>query len=266
MASSLAELSLIFISGVLGSAHCIGMCGGISATMNLGARTLPSAVMRQILWSSGRTLTYMFLGVAAATVGAKLLRSQGNAVRLQAGFAVLAGILLVIQGLQAAGWLKWRVRRRPQSPCVAASVFSQFFQGGSRVSAFLAGIATGFLPCGLVYSFLALAASSGHPGRGVAIMLSFGLGTFPVMLMTGAGLSLATLGLRRKLLKVAGICVLITGVLTTARGIAFAAGSSEKPASQSCPLCRGEVQDSSATASASGSSRTSTTADSGNFP
>jgi sulfite exporter TauE/SafE len=266
MVPSLAELSLIFVSGVLGSAHCIGMCGGISATMNLGAKTLPSAVIRQIFWSSGRTLTYLFLGVAAAAVGAKLLRSQGNAVRLQAGFAVLAGILLVIQGLQAAGWLKWRVRRRSQSPCITASVFSQFFQGGSWVSAFVAGIATGFLPCGLVYSFLALAASSGHPGRGAAIMLSFGLGTFPVMLMTGAGLSLATLGLRRKLLKVAGICVLITGVLTTARGIAFAAGTGEKSASQSCPLCHTDAQEASTTDPAPGSSRTLTTADSGRLP
>lgn len=234
----LSEFGLIFVSGVLGSAHCIGMCGGIAATMSLGTRSVRGALGRQLCWSLGRTLTYLFLGIAASAIGARFLRSQGNAVWIQALFAVVAGGLLVIQGLHAAGWLKWRVRRQTSVPCITGSVFRQFFQAGSSVSVFIAGLLTGFLPCGLVYSFLALAASSGHPGRGVLIMLSFGMGTIPVMLVTGAGLSFATINLRRQLLKVAGICVLVTGLMTTARGIAFAASTSAKSAAESCPFCR----------------------------
>ena len=237
MFSSLTEFALIFVSGVLGSAHCIGMCGGIAATMSLGTKSVGAAICRQGCWSLGRTLTYMFLGVAASAVGAKFLRSQGNAVWLQAMFAIVAGMLLVVQGLHAAGWLKWRIRRRNGLPCITTTVFSQFFRGGSLISVFIAGLVTGFLPCGLVYSFLALAASSASVAKGVLIMLSFGLGTIPVMLLTGAGLSMATIGIRKKLIRVAGIAVLVTGLMTTARGIAFASSLRTNNPVQSCPLC-----------------------------
>ena len=240
MLSTATELTLIFVSGVLGSAHCIGMCGGIAATMSLGTKSVAGAIMRQCCWSLGRTLTYMFLGVASAAIGAKFLRSQGNTVWVQALFAVVAGLLLFVQGLNAAGWLKWRVRRRSSHPCVTTTVFSQFFRGGSNIGVFIAGLLTGFLPCGLVYSFLALAASSGHVGKGVLIMLCFGLGTIPVMVITGAGLSLATINIRRRLIRIAGISVLVTGLMTTARGIAFASNLMRKDtsAAAACPLCR----------------------------
>ena len=240
MLSTLTELALIFVSGVLGSAHCIGMCGGIAATMSLGTKSVAGAIMRQCCWSLGRTLTYMFLGVASAAIGAKFLRSQGNTVWAQAMFAVVAGLLLIVQGLNAAGWLKWRVRRRSSLPCVTTTVFSQFFRGGSNIGVFIAGLLTGFLPCGLVYSFLALAASSGHVGKGVLIMLCFGLGTIPVMVITGAGLSMATINIRRRLIRIAGISVLVTGLMTTARGIAFASNltSKDTSATAACPLCK----------------------------
>ena len=237
MIVSIAEFSLIFVSGVLGSAHCIGMCGGIAATMSLGTRSVTEALLRQGCWSLGRTLTYMFLGVMASAIGAKFLKSQGNAIWLQAMFAILAGLLLIIQGLHAAGWLSWRVRRRSGLPCVTRTVFSQFFRGGSSAGVLIAGLLTGFLPCGLVYSFLALAASSGSVAKGVLIMLCFGLGTIPVMLVTGAGLSMATTGIRRKLIRVAAVSVVVTGLMTAARGIVFAANGEHTNSVQSCPVC-----------------------------
>ena len=237
MIASVAEFSLIFLSGVLGSAHCIGMCGSIAATMSLGTRSVTEALLRQGCWSLGRTMTYMFLGVTAAALGARFLKSQGNAVWLQALFAIVAGILLIVQGLHAAGWLTWRVRRRDSLPCVTTTVFSQFFQGGSSIGVFIAGLLTGFLPCGLVYSFLALAASSGSVAKGVLIMLSFGLGTIPVMLVTGTGLSLATIGIRRKLIRLAAVSVVVTGLLTAARGIAFASQEARANTVQQCPVC-----------------------------
>ena len=243
MIVSIAEFSLIFVSGVLGSAHCIGMCGGIAATMSLGTRSVTEAMLRQGCWSLGRTLTYMFLGVMASAVGAKFLKSQGNAIWLQATFAIVAGLLLIVQGLHAAGWLSWRVRRRSGIPCVTRTVFSQFFRGGSSTGVFIAGLLTGFLPCGLVYSFLALAASSGSVAKGVLIMLSFGLGTIPVMLVTGAGLSLATIGIRSKLLRVAAISIVVTGLMTSVRGIVFAANGEVTNIVQSCPVCPADRTD-----------------------
>lgn len=242
MMPSITELSLVFVSGVLGSAHCIGMCGGIAATMSLGTRSVTGAILRQACWSLGRTATYVFLGITAATVGATFLNSQGNTVWWQSVFAIVAGLLLVVQGLHATGLLSWKVRSKSGLPCVTRTVFSQFFNGGSLVAVFIAGLLTGFLPCGLVYSFLTLAASTGSVISGIFIMLSFGLGTIPVMLVTGAGLSGATIGIRRKLIRVAAISVVVTGLMTTARGITFAARDESTRIADTCPVCVPDVK------------------------
>lgn len=241
MNSLVYELPLVFTSGILGSAHCIGMCGPISATMNLGTTGVRSAVSRQVLWSSGRVFTYAFLGMVAGFAGARLtqsalLPSQSSMVQMQAGFAVLAGLLLMMQGLLATGWL--RRKRARSGGCLTATIFGKFLHGGSSVNVLIAGMMTGFLPCGLVYSFLALAVSSASIWKGPLLMTAFGLGTVPVMLVTGAGLSLASLTRRQQLMKAAAICVLVTGILTMGRGIAFAANSAEEVPAEACPLCR----------------------------
>ena len=106
-----------------------------------------------------------------------------------------------------------------------------------RPEPFWRGILTGFLPCGLVYSFLALAAATASVWKGPLLMVAFGLGTLPVMLITGAGLTVASLRLRQRLMKAAAVCVLITGVLTVTRGIAFAANTTAETPEEACPFC-----------------------------
>ncbi len=235
-------LPLVFLSGILGSAHCIGMCGGISATMSLGASRISSAMLRQLAWSCGRIFTYSFLGILAATLGIRIIRSGSSTVSAQAIFAIVAGTLLILQGMHSAGWLRFRARRNLKQPCLTAGFLAQFLQGGSTGAAFIAGVLTGFLPCGLVYSFLALAASSGNVLHGLVIMAAFGAGTVPVMVATGTGFSMASVSVRRQLIKVAAVCVLMTGMMTVGRGIAFASAHRGKMAAQSCPLCTSQTE------------------------
>ncbi len=187
--------------------------------------------------------TYAFLGLCAATAGARLVNVGSGTVWAQSGFAILAGLMLILQGLHAAGWLRWRVRRKSNSPCLTNTFFAQFLKGGSLSGAFVAGVLTGFLPCGLVYSFLALAASSASLPAGLAIMLAFGAGTVPVMLVTGTGFSMATVRIRQQLMRVAALCVLVTGLMTMGRGIAFASANSAESGAvmEVCPFCPPEV-------------------------
>jgi sulfite exporter TauE/SafE len=222
MNADAVALPLIFLSGVLGSTHCIGMCGGIAATMGMGATNYRTAVLRQLVWSLGRTMTYSFLGVIAAALGARLLRSGGFAVWVQAAFAVLAGLLLIVQGLSSGGWFSFRSYRKSTHPCLSRTLLSQFLLNGSSTGVFIAGLATGFLPCGLVYSFLALSASSASVLQGLLIMSCFAAGTIPVMLLTGIGFSMATMNVRQQLMKLAAVSVIVTGLMTLSRGIVFA--------------------------------------------
>jgi len=156
-------------------------------------------------------------------------------ISIQAAFAILAGLLLVIQGMLAAAWFRKKVIER--GSCLTATVFGKFLKGGSRVGVFIAGILTGFLPCGLVYSFLALATSSASIWKGPLLMTAFGMRTVPVMLVTGAGFTVASLKMRQKLMKAAAVCVLISGVRTIARGMVFAANSSTEKPQEACLFC-----------------------------
>ena len=108
---------------------------------------------------------------------------------------------------------------------VSIAEFSLIFVSGVLGSAHCIGMCGG------------IAASSGSVAKGLLIMLSFGLGTIPVMLVTGAGLSLATIGIRRKLIRVAAVSVVVTGLMTAARGIVFAANGEKTESVQSCPVC-----------------------------
>ena len=229
-------LPLIFGAGMLGSSHCLGMCGAISVSMSAGTRTVRESLLRQLSWSCGRTFTYGFLGLMSAALGGRLIASSSGSVDWQAWLAMFAGVLMVGQGLHTAGWLRFPALTRQAGGCPTTSILRQLLQGGSSAGAFIAGLVTGFLPCGLVYSFLLLAASTGNVLLGPLIMIVFGAGTMPVMLATGTGMSLIGWSARRRMLNLAAWCVLIAGIVTFSRGVVFAVAtdsSSEAP----CPFC-----------------------------
>lgn len=233
----MSELPLIFVSGLLGSSHCVGMCGGFALAIGLRADRMRENLRRQMIYSAGRLATYSFLGVVAGTAGQRLARSSLPLVNVQGALAILAGVLLVAQGLQSMGLLSFR--RRPHStiaPCLAGGALKTFLTSPDLASVFLAGLMTGFLPCGLVYAYLALASASASLSQGLATMAVFGAGTLPLMLATGLGSTFLSLPARRRLLAGAAWCVLLTGALSTWRG-AVALAQSTSAEAPTCPFC-----------------------------
>ena len=246
MQPAYVQLPLVLLGGILGSSHCIGMCGGFALAVGYGSASVSENVIRQLTWSLGRIFTYTFCGAVCGYLGARLTGESALA-SAQGTLAVLAGVLLVVQGAVATGAFR---RRRTNHAGCSITRFSWLLpivgllspctsgdQSGSRATeTFLAGVVTGFLPCGLVYAYLALAAASGQFWHGMIIMTTFGLGTVPVMVATGAGASVLSHAARARLFRIAAACVLITGVLTIGRGVAALRASDEaKP--QSCPMC-----------------------------
>jgi sulfite exporter TauE/SafE len=92
--------------------------------------------------------------------------------------------LLIIQGLISAGVLRGISWWSGSGPCLGPSFFSALLGAARLQSVFLGGVVNGLLPCGLVYAFLALAASSGNMVQGWATMALFGLGTFGLRVRT----------------------------------------------------------------------------------
>ena len=227
---------LIAVSGLLGSSHCLGMCGGFALALGAGSRGWARALVRQVVYGLGRVFTYTIGGAAAGWLGRYWENRSAGVVEVQALLCLAAGLLLLVQGLSAVGWLRLAWLSGRNSSCCWAELFGSLLRDTRAVSVFLGGVLNGLLPCGLVYAFLALAATAGSLSRGALTMFCFGLGTIPVL--AGAGMGGALLGatFRHRLLTVAGWCLVLTGVLTLSRGFGFL--SWFRPADQLlCPFC-----------------------------
>jgi sulfite exporter TauE/SafE len=237
----IGELTLVMVSGLLGSAHCVGMCGGLAAMIGIPVQGLRTSLLRQFTYSVGRVFTYSTLGAMAGYLGVRLSQSSiiPRVVNIAAVLSILCGLLLIVEGLLACGIVIVR-RKSLRSPCGGCSsngMFAAFLKSPGLHHAFLAGILTGLLPCGLVYGFLALAAAERDPFRGMAVMAAFGVGTVPLMVATGLGAAALGSGMRRKLLRVAACCVVLTGFLTVYRGYGFLTASPQQTAADVCPFC-----------------------------
>lgn len=239
------EWPLLMLGGLLGSAHCAGMCGGFAMTLGAHAPSWRTNLARQLVYGGGRLFTYAALGAVAGYGGRKLVLAS-PVVNVQAWLAVAAGLLLIWQGLVATSVLR-RVRRIKGStlPCMGPSLLGSLLRTRGVVAPLTAGVLTGLLPCGLVYAFVALAVSGGTMGRGMVTMFAFGLGTLPMMTAIGLGTSLVGLAARQHLLKAAAWCVVLTGVLSIARGAAAFQPPSTTGATPSCPLCSSREADES---------------------
>lgn len=247
------ELPLVFLGGLLGSAHCVGMCGGFALLIGAPAPRWSSNLGRQIVYSGGRIFTYCAFGAAVGYGGLRLTERLGEFVNVQATIAIVAGVLLVGQGLTSTGTWGYAThafrlalagagtaaRPMPSSAgvgCLMGGMVGAFLRDRRWSHVFLAGVFTGLLPCGLVYAYVALAASTSDLMGGMATMAAFGLGTMPLMILTGTGSSLLSLAGRRRMLTIAAWCVVLMGFLSIVRGIGFLQLSSGAPAA-SCPLC-----------------------------
>lgn len=210
---------VLFAMGLASGAHCVGMCGGIVA-----AFSSPRVVFRkedlwrrQLAFNGGRIVTYALVGALAGALGSAGAWAA-QAASVQFGLLVLANLLVIAIGVQLTGlarplaFIEWAAAplwRRVQPHAARLS-------GGGN--AWLAGMAWGLLPCGLVYAALAAAVLAGTPEKGAAGMLAFGLGTLPWLLVAGFGVQRLRLWSRRPALRVAaGSLVIALGAWGIAR-------------------------------------------------
>jgi uncharacterized protein len=182
-----AQLAAVFVVGLLGGAHCVGMCGGIVAALTV---RMPGERPRRSLsfaYHAGRIATYCAAGAVAGAAGSLALLADG-VVPVQIALYVFAQLMLLALGLYLLGVPRYvevferagrRLWRRVQPRAQA------LFPVRTPARAFGVGLAWGFLPCGLVYSVLATAMVFGGAAGGAAVMLAFGLGTLPALLAAG---------------------------------------------------------------------------------
>ena len=237
------EYGAIFLIGFLGSfGHCIGMCGGFAAAFSMNRPPFQddgksgSLLLRnipQLLYNGGRISTYVILGCLAS-----LLASGAGwftqFYQFQAALLIFAGLVMVVVALQTTGWISAK-----HLPAVSHRIWrglKPLIRGGRLHHYWGIGMLLGLIPCGLLYAALAAAAVSGNPLTGATLMLVFGLGTVPGLLIVGVGAGAVSVQRRQRLLQVAALLVIGMGLLTMGRGITgfmSPTGFANEPASSS---------------------------------
>jgi sulfite exporter TauE/SafE len=213
-----ALASAAFAAGLLGGVHCAGMCGGIVGSLSAAARG--PALPRQLAFNAGRIASYGAAGAAAGAAGG-LLQLAGPALTAQTVLFVGANLLMILLGLYVAGWGRAVLRLESAGAGVwrrIAPLRRRFLPIDTTARALGAGAVWGWVPCGLVYSMLALALASGGAAEGAVVMLAFGLGTLPNLLAAGMAAQ-KVMALRRIpwVRQVAGMAIVAMAVLGLAR-------------------------------------------------
>ena len=227
---------LTMLGGFLGSSHCIGMCGGFAAVIGLRTGSMLGNLRAQLIYSAGRIMSYVTLGAIAGFAGERIGRSLPSYINVPAVLCLIAGVFLVREGLLATGLFRQQITGQSTTGCLLAPLFSTILKTPGARNTFAAGVVTGLLPCGLVYAFVSLAASSGDLLQGMSTMLAFGLGTVPLMVVTGCSAALLSWAARQRLWQLAAWSVIATGLLTMGRGIGFLNLTAE-PKKATCPFC-----------------------------
>jgi hypothetical protein len=210
-----------FLVGLLGGVHCVGMCGGIVGALALGlpqearhsARMLPYL----LAYNLARITSYTLAGALLGGVG--YLAAHWSGLRhAQLGLQVLAGLFMIALGLYLAGWWLGLARLERAGSRVWRHIEPlgrRFLPVRTPGQAFVLGLLWGWLPCGLVYSVLVWSISRGDALEGGLLMLSFGLGTLPTLLLMGVAATRLSAFVRHAWVRrVAGMLVMLFGVLT----------------------------------------------------
>ncbi len=215
----MSELITVFVLGLLSSAHCVGMCGGFAAAISATGQPVWPMLSRQLVYSAGRMSTYAFLGAVGGAAGLFLAQYNTSLVNVQRVFSILAGVIMIIIGASILGLFRLSLLSKLGLETLFAPMFRQFLNARSTGGFFLAGLANGFLPCGLVYAFLAKAVASASVGRGAVLMFAFGLGTVPAMVAIGCGSAMLSRHARYRVFQFAACMVIVVGVVTIGRAV-----------------------------------------------
>ena len=217
MTELLTVLTTAFVTGLLGRAQCLGMCGGISGlfAVNVSVASLKTQFPKAIAYNTGRIVSYAILGAAVAVLGKTLVAGIPD---IAAPVRFASGVLIILVGLQLA--FGWRILAPLES--AGAKIWNRIAPAAkglvpveSVAQALGLGLIWGWLPCGLVYSVLLLAATTAEPTSGGLVMIAFGLGTMPAMIATGMSASKLAQFMSGKRLG-AGLLIIVLGIATIA--------------------------------------------------
>lgn len=212
------ELWTAFIFGLLGSLHCIGMCGPIAIALPGGQSSRLKFSLSRLLYNLGRVVTYGILGAFCGWIG-QTIKIAGY----QATLSVISGVLILLMIFLPSKFAGRFIKFNFYSLIIAniKSYWGKLFKNSSYTSLLFIGFLNGFLPCGLVYIALAASASTGTTVGGLLYMSMFGLGTIPIMFAVSFLGLFVNLSLKRFINRLIPVGGIVIAVLIILRGLSL---------------------------------------------
>ena len=213
------DYGLAFMAGVLGSGHCLGMCGALVSGyfMNAGPskRYLP-----YFMYQLARIFVYTMVGFAAAALGFVLV-SSGVFGKVQSILQMFIGAVVIILALGILGWIPFQgsVRLLPMN--LLRRGYAESRTKGPLLGATIAGLLNGLMPCPLTFAMAVKATSATTVMEGGLLMLTFGAGTLPTMLFVSLAFGKMSAHFRGLMLKSAALIMIIMGCNTIYMGLSF---------------------------------------------
>ncbi len=221
-----------FLVGLLGGVHCVGMCGGIVGALCLGLDDGLNKTAQQnfkktfpflLLYNTGRISSYTLAGILMGSIG-WLGSHLFTLYSIQQMLEIIAAAFMLALGLYIAGWWKGLAKIERWGGKVIwqrlEPIGRKFMPVRSYPHALFLGLVWGWLPCGLVYSVVIWTISTQSPLEGGLLMLSFGLGTLPNLLLMGVFASTLTQFIQQPWVRqVAGMLIMAFAGVMFYRGV-----------------------------------------------
>jgi sulfite exporter TauE/SafE len=205
-----------FVVGLLGSLHCIGMCGPIVIALPNNSESKLAALIGRILYNLGRITTYTTMGFIFGFLGSGFVL-YGLQQYLSVAFGVII-ILYVITPRKIKTSFSSNILYKSATKFIK-EMFSKLLSKKTQVSFFSFGLLNGLLPCAFVYVGLAGAISTGNLISGTLYMMLFGVGTFPVMLAASLFGNIVNIKIKRKVNKLIPIFAVLLAFIFILRGL-----------------------------------------------
>ena len=213
------DYGLAFMAGVLGSGHCVGMCGALvsGCFMKPGAS---KSYLPYFVYQIARISVYTLVGFAAAALGVVLV-SSGMFGKVQSILQMFIGSVVIILAMGILGWIPFQgsVRLLPMN--VLRRGYAESRTKGPLLSATITGLLNGLMPCPLTFAMAIKATSATTIIDGGLLMLTFGAGTLPTMLFVSVAFGKMSAHFRGLMLKSAALIMIAMGCNTIYMGLSF---------------------------------------------
>jgi len=214
-------LLMALLTGLLGSGHCIGMCGPIVGALSLSCHRIGAGLSFQLMYNCGRVMTYTLVGTMAGLLGSVLAFTNAfhGVMRLA---LLLSDLFIIVVGLGTLGMFSRINIMRLEFPApvkALTAMAARLSKLPASLAALPLGMVMGFLPCGFLYAMVITATQSADPVQGGLMLLAFGLGTMPAIFLFGSAAQWLGTRVRTWLLRSAGGLVVVMGLINLSKHI-----------------------------------------------